>query len=343
MELSKSDTACIKGIAILFMLGHHLFLNTTKYGALTLWLAVVFKVCVALFLFVSGYGMTKQYGSLERRNIRSTMKMLLRRFINFFLPYWFCFVLVVVIGHLWGITFQDVYPATRNTVKCAVLDFFGQMGYHSYLKPWWFNKMILQLYLVFPFLYLIIRNKYSALVGFMAVIPLQLFAKSIPGNAFFLVEGGIPAFYLGMLTAQHGIIPSIPQKSWRIVLASVTVLLLIGLALLHNHVLPSSPYQAILIRALMAFLIVLAFKFIDSRHVSVLSFLGRYSTIMYLTHVLLLFMIPKILFFPRYSFLALLVFSIASLLMAMSIEWLQKVLRYDKLRLALVTFVKNNL
>lgn len=131
MELSKSDTAGIKGIAILFMLWHHLFLRTMEYGALTQSLAVVFKVCVALFLFVSGYGLTKQYSGLEKRNVRTTIQFLLRRFINFFLPFWFCFALVALIGNLCGYTFQDAYPATRNTLKCVILDFFGQMGYDS--------------------------------------------------------------------------------------------------------------------------------------------------------------------------------------------------------------------
>ena len=53
MDLTRSDTAGIKGIAIILMLWHHLFLNTTEYGMLTQSLAIAFKVCVALFLFVS--------------------------------------------------------------------------------------------------------------------------------------------------------------------------------------------------------------------------------------------------------------------------------------------------
>ena len=233
MELTRSDTAGIKGIAILFMLYHHQFLNTEKYGALTFSLAIICKLCVALFLFVSGYGLTKQYGSLERRDVKNTLKFLIRRYINFFLPYWFCFVIVVLVGNLYGMTFNDVYPATRNTLKCFILDFWGQMGYNSYLKPWWFNKMILQLYLVFPLLYLLISNKYAALVGLLAIIPLQLFAKSIPGNVFFFVEGGIPAFYLGMVSARHRFIPTIRQKTVKIIVLTVTVLLIVGLSVVR--------------------------------------------------------------------------------------------------------------
>ena len=339
MELTRSDTAGIKGIAILFMLWHHQFLNTTEYGAFTLSLAVVFKVCVALFLFVSGYGLTRQYDCFDQRNIRTMGVLLLRRFISFFLPYWFCFVLIVLVGNLLGYSFQEAYPPMRNTLKCIILDFFGQMGYNSYLHPWWFNKMIIQLYLIFPFLYLILCNKYTAWISLALIVPLQLYAKSIPGSVFCLVEGGIPAFYLGMILARHSTVPSIPGRFWRIVLKSIAIMSLVGLAVLHNHVLPDSPYLAILIRALLAVCIVWVFKSFEGSRISLFHFLGKYSAVMYLTHVLLILLIPSVLYYPKFSLLAFIIFAVASLSVSIVIDWLQKVSHYDKLRLALVNSV----
>lgn len=339
MKLTKSDTAGIKGIAILFMLWHHQFLNTPGYGAFTMSLAVVFKVCVALFLFVSGYGLTRQFDNLDRRSFRAMAALLLRRFISFFLQYWFCFVLVVLIGNLCGYSFQDAYPAMRNTLKCFILDFFGQMGYNSYLHPWWFNKMIIQLYLLFPLLYLLRSNKYSAWIGLALIIPLQLYAKRIPGAVFCLVEGGIPAFYMGMISARYMSVSSIPSRVWRIVLIPVAISAIAGLSVLHNHVLPVSPYLAILIRALMAVCIVLTYKEFGGDHISLFSFFGKYSAVMYLTHVLLIMLIPKFLYCSRYALIAFIIFVGASLLMSIMIDWLQKVLHYDKLRLALVNLV----
>lgn len=339
MELSRSDTAGIKGIAILFMLWHHLFLYKTEYGPITQSLSIVCKVCVALFLFVSGYGLAKQYCVLSHRNVRNTIKFLLRRFINFFLPYWFCFSLVVLIGNLCGYSFPEVYPATRNTLKCIILDFFGQMGYDSYLNPWWFNKMIIQLYLVFPFLYLITVNKYSATVGLVAIILVQLFAKTIPGDAFFLVEGGLPAFCLGIVSARYRIIPLIQRREWRVVWASVSFVLIIGLAVLHHSVMTKDAYQAILIRAFLAFGIVFVYKCFDGHHIPIWTVIGKYATVMYLTHVLLIVLIPNVVYCSRYSVLVFISFSVACLIMAMVITWLEKVLHYDKLRLSLVNLV----
>ena len=338
MELSKSDTAGIKGIAILFMLWHHLFLRTMEYGALTQSLAVVFKVCVALFLFVSGYGLTKQYSGLEKRNVRTTIQFLLRRFINFFLPFWFCFALVALIGNLCGYTFQDAYPATRNMLKCVILDFFGQMVYDSYLSPWWFNKMIIQLYLVFPFLYVVLYNRYTAIAGLIAVVLVQLFANRIPGHLFFIVEGGLPAFCLGMITSRFHILPEI-RKS-RFIGAFAAVLMGIVLALLLLKV-TENLSLAVLLRALLALCIVMAFKSLDGGKSRVLGFVGKYAAIMYLIHVLFIVLLPKVVYYPRYSVLVFVLFAIVCLTSAMVIDWLERVTRYDKLRLSLVSAVSH--
>lgn len=335
MELSKSDTSAIKGIAILFMLWHHLFLNVTEYGTLTQSLAIIFKVCVALFLFVSGYGLTRQYGSLDKRNVRTTIKFLLRRFINFFLPFWFCFFLVALIGNICGYSFQDAYPATRNTLKCFALDFWGQMGYDSYLKPWWFNKMIIQLYLIFPILYLIVYNKYSAVAGLIAIAVLQLFANSLPGNVFFVVEGGTPAFYLGMICARHRVGSVFRSKSFRTALSIVSCLMIIIVSLLLIKVV-KDPYQAILLRAVLALCIVCTYKSCRCHISNVLEYVGKYAAIMYLTHVLFLKIIPQIVYYPKYSILVFILFVVICLGAAIFIAWLEKVSRYDKLRLALV-------
>ena len=316
------------------MLWHHLFLNVTEYGEITQSLAIVFKVCVALFLFVSGYGLTRQYRAIDKHNKKTTGLFLLRRYTNFFLPFWFCFVLIVLVGNICGYTFHDAYPVTRNTLKCFILDFWGQMGYNSYLQPWWFNKMIIQLYLVFPLLYLVIANKYSAIVGLVAIGLLQLIAHRLPGNIFFVVEGGTPAFYLGMCLARYRIAPGFQNKTRRFAMLAVVFLMIVALSVLLLRVI-KDPYQAVLLQALMALCIVCAFKAISYKG-NLLGHVGKYATIMYLTHVLFLKIIPQVIFFPKYSVLVFILFAIICFVTAYFITWLEKVSHYDKLRLALV-------
>ncbi len=338
MDLSKADTAAIKGVAILLMLWHHLFLNAPEFGALTHSLAIISKVCVALFLFVSGYGMTKQFLGLSRRDAPSMIKLLLRRFVSFYLQYWFCFFLVILIGNLFGFTFQDAYPATRNTLKCFILDFFGQMGYDSYLKPWWFNKMIIQLYLVFPILYMFLSNRFTAIAGLIAIVFVQLYAKSIPGNVFFIVEGGLPAFYVGMLTSRLRVGQVAKERSQKIVFGIVAAMMGLCLSLLLLKVV-RDPYVAVLTRAFLALCIVVVYKSFSRGDMRILNFVGKYSAFMYLTHVLLIVLLPKVVYFSHVSVLVFVGFSLASLLVSMVIGCLQEISRYDKLRMALLSIV----
>ena len=339
MVLSKSDTTTIKGIAILLMFWHHLFLNSSQYEGFTQQFASVSKVCVALFLFVSGYGLAKQYSSFGERGFKTTLLFLLRRFTKFFLTYWFCFAIVILIGCLFGYSLHDAYPVTRNTLKCFTLDAWGQMGYNSYLPSWWFNKMILQLYIVFPIFYFIAWNKWTSLLGVFAICLAQLYAKSIPGNIFFFVEGGLPAFYLGIVLSLHTFIPTALNKRSRIIMAILSLLLIAGLSILHNRIILTDAYQAILVRALIALCIVFAYRMSVIPQYPIISFIGKYATIMYLTHVLIIKLIPSIVYFPHYSLLVFLLFAIICLAFAMIIDSLDKALHYDKLKMSLVELI----
>ena len=69
--MEKKDTLAVKGIAILCMLFHHLFDKGSRYTiyhfsglilnqSITRQIASDCQVCVAIFAFLSGYGMTKR-------------------------------------------------------------------------------------------------------------------------------------------------------------------------------------------------------------------------------------------------------------------------------------------
>jgi uncharacterized membrane protein len=67
-RLSINDTLLIKGIAICLMLWHHLFFQNPEFGFLVFHTAQLSKLCVALFLFISGYGLTIQYNTIQYNN-----------------------------------------------------------------------------------------------------------------------------------------------------------------------------------------------------------------------------------------------------------------------------------
>ena len=59
-SISLQDTMLIKGVAICCMVWHHLFYEHPEFGKFVFYSSQLGKVCVALFLFISAYGLAVQ-------------------------------------------------------------------------------------------------------------------------------------------------------------------------------------------------------------------------------------------------------------------------------------------
>ena len=158
IALSSEDSKVIKGVAICLMLCHHLFSNDLYSGdsPMALFLAVFGKVCVSLFLLLSGYGMAVQYSKVIEnvsgvgKWFSHTARFLAKRFLNFYVGYWIIFIIFVSIGvFAYGMSLESRYE-TDNVAFPLIVDFFGFMGYKSYNITWWFNLDVIH-YLSFDF------------------------------------------------------------------------------------------------------------------------------------------------------------------------------------------------
>lgn len=95
MLFGKEETNAVKGIAVILLLMHHV-LNSQfcdAYKVVTfpfsfeniIWFAENAKVCVAIFVFLTAYGITKQYNRkgqgriLERNEVG---KDCIKRYVN---------------------------------------------------------------------------------------------------------------------------------------------------------------------------------------------------------------------------------------------------------------------
>ena len=151
MQFTKKDTALVKGVAILMMLFHHCFESAGRYAGYdmnffplnesqTITIASFFKICVALFVFLSGYGIAK---SLEKTPQEGYTRQIGRRTFSLMSGYWFIFVLSII--------------SSDNFVKDQLFDSL----YFLTLSPITFNLslyfIILFIKLLFPlFLFLLI-------------------------------------------------------------------------------------------------------------------------------------------------------------------------------------------
>ena len=157
--ISKRESLVLKGIGIILMLVHHLFYSEWSQGlyndiyihgnGIVNQIGLFCKLCVAVFVFVSGYGLAAKYG--EGLNLK---QYYLHRFKKLYLNYWFIWLLFVPVGvFVFHRTFEDVYQ--DHVVVKAGLDFLGLLhltGLLGYNPTWWFYSCIIVLYLLFPWL-----------------------------------------------------------------------------------------------------------------------------------------------------------------------------------------------
>jgi peptidoglycan/LPS O-acetylase OafA/YrhL len=153
--LTRQDTSVMKGIAICAMLFHHLYGfppdGVEPYTGVLAWFGILGKICVALFLFCSGYGLAANY---KPQSLLDDVKFIAKRLVKFYANYWVIFLIFVPITiFACHRSLADAYGAGSNVMVCLLKDIMGIQGFDSYNITWWFNLLIIILYLIFPLLY----------------------------------------------------------------------------------------------------------------------------------------------------------------------------------------------
>lgn len=207
---SKTETNMIKGVALLLLLHHHLFngvLNTPIHwfggDSYTQIIATLSKVCVALFVILSGYGLSEQYSKTTETDFIFVKK----RFLNLMKQYWYIFIIFIPLGFVFGCNPIDVYGSGLIGFKNLMIDFFGL--FRVFDTPtmnytWWYMETAMVLYLLFPLLYKITR-KIPTLTMVITTIPLIIacfFKTNV--NTCKEIYWFLP-FCFGIMCSQHNI------------------------------------------------------------------------------------------------------------------------------------------
>lgn len=331
-SLSKQDSAILKGIAILAMLFHHLSpAETVLFRQIGEW----GKVCVAMFLFCSGYGLSIQYAKFtESRSIRNSIRFLTRRLIKFYSNYWVIFILFVPISlFLFGRTLIDAYGSGVNLPKHLFLDFLGIEGFNSYNVTWWFNKLILIFYILFPGLYWIgQRFPWGSLV--LSLLAGIVYRRLGLGGYWALTFLYLFPFMIGITWTRLG------QRSpfvdrWclnhRYLLLGIALVLIIVCSILRKNPLIGVRMDGPLTAGMA--LIVLCLKTSGEKLRSLFAFLGTHSANIYLLHTFwneywpTASLIQSTIHSDTLRFLCLLILCIFS---SLFIEWIKNITGYRK-------------
>lgn len=275
------------------MLIHHIYGcppdGYGPFGPVLSFLGVLGKCCVAMFLFCSGYGLAVKFSQEANHGIKASVKFVLHRLLKFYSNYWFIFLIFVPIGvFVFDIPLSSRYGEHVNLFKRLIFDILGIQGFNSYNITWWFNKLILLLYLAFPILFLAVK-KYNWWMLPVSLIVSRLSHTFVLGfaNYYDLLFWQFP-FVLGILWRRNesnpGGIYSFMKEN-RVTAVVVTLpALAFDIACRMYHIIPH--YTGLHLDAYIAvFTAILTVMVLDKLRISsVLAFLSRHSANIYLTH-----------------------------------------------------------
>lgn len=166
--ITKEKSLYVKSAAILLMLIHHLFTFPDRLpegGYISLFslnglrieqfIGGFGKVCVGVFVFLSGYGLYISYYSKE-----VTVKSMLYRVLKFYLHFWKICLLFIPLGIILG----------RLTINFKEI-FFNMLGIHSTLNgEWWFIYLYVLLVLLFPLLLKLVKHVNGGMIFSISLV-----------------------------------------------------------------------------------------------------------------------------------------------------------------------------
>lgn len=198
----------------------------------------------------------------------------MKRYTKFYLNYWVVFLIFVPLGvFCFNRPLTIPYGDNANIPLSLVKDFFGLQKFNSYNITWWFNQIIILLWLAFPFLFWVSKNKILRWV----FLPLAIIF--LPINAL--------SFVLGIYLAQYReSIETLIQKITDKVTLAILFVVLAGLCICREKVLldclygvNADPYIALTLASMVA----IATKKIKYQ-LPFLAYLGKHSMNMYMVH-----------------------------------------------------------
>lgn len=324
MILTKKDTNILKGIALLLLLAHHLFYkNPGLYddvhlkGAYYLVQTVGYasKICVAIFVFLSGYGLTIKYKDVIRVDQK---RFFIERFTKLMLNYWLIWLIFVPISVLFlGPSLEEAYGSLLPLKM--FLDLTGlinAVGWYGYNPTWWFYSCIILLYAMFPIIHRY-ANKHMPILLITSVAFCLL-----PGNLALCARLYLPSFLLGVYVARNN--EDVPS---RVAVFSLLVILMCERAILKN-VKYEILLDSIVVMIGMAFYVrIRLFRWISL----FLQFLGRHSMNIFLFHTFIFGLwFSEYIYMSRNPFIIYMSLLISCIIVSIMIEYFKRLLKFEK-------------
>ena len=294
--------------------------------------ARICKLCVAIFVMLSGYGLTVQ--AEKNGGINSIGSFYRHRFSKLLVNYWVIWLLFVPLGvFAFDRGFEDVYQT--NIIPKFVADVFGlafAFNFYGYNATWWFMSCIIVLYLSYPFLYKAVKNyPIYTLLGSVSV------AIAVPtvGQHFGFINSTmlmyLPAFVVGIILKISPIYIEREREGVGKPRLLQLILLIIFLTLWAEHLFVKAN---IVFDTIITLSMIILYKAIELPTFAerTLEFLGKHSMNIFLFHTFIFsHWLKNFIYSPKNPLLIFLLLLGVSLIISVAIEWLKKLIKIDSL------------
>ena len=186
---TKEDTLLVKGMAILFMLFYHLFETYERVNSLGVIYAPLSEdiflmisgfgnICVAVFAFLSAYGISKKLISLEAADLRSWYKVSVKRYLKLLVGF-LCIYASVTLLWFYKFDYVKLYGKGWQGALCGLLDAFGLAqvaGTPTLCETWWYMEIAIIIIFITPILLKVVKSmgNYSIIVGVLLPLIVEL-------------------------------------------------------------------------------------------------------------------------------------------------------------------------
>lgn len=179
--MSKRETDLCKGIAILIMFFHHLFYDRNFWKGYEVVSVIIpneklaafaqlGKVCVAFFVFLTGYGTARQYKLRKIIESDKVREYTFSRYFRMMFHYWYIFILSLIFTFL-GQNVWKLYGGGASGVifflRNILLDFLGLANIRNtptLCSTWWYMPYGILLVFLIPVLISFVR-KYGGMIS----------------------------------------------------------------------------------------------------------------------------------------------------------------------------------
>ncbi len=339
-EFTKEDTLVVKGMAIFCLLFYHLFehyervttmgVNYTPFTIETFLLLSGFgNICVAVFAFLSAYGITKGMMGRQQEGIREQYRHSCKRYLKLTANFLAMFLSVNL---LWfnKFNYTRLYGGGIQGCLYAFLDAFGLSGLFktpTINETWWYMELAILIIFFVPILYDVAKKMGTCSILIAILLPVAV-ELTFDVKRYYLV------ILLGVVAARQMWFEKLfclQTAFWKQAVCGV-VLLAVTVVIRQNYVIYHE--FAYLMDAWAAFL----FSWFGGRVLSavpgirqIFALFGRHSMNIYFVHTFFYMAIyQEFIYSFRYAGVIFAVLLAVSLVYSLILEGLKKLFGFEK-------------